>query len=204
MKYKEIRSELNTGDLVLFRGRGFASTVILWVCSIFRLKFTKYSHIGMVVRHSNRILLFEAVPSGVHLVALSDALAKYDGDTWIRKLKGERTVSMIINLDKFIHNTVGKPYESDLLELLGAATPWHIGKEDYSDWFCMELVAAVYQLWELMPRIPGAKEYEPDDGKVGGAFDKELALFSDPSDVNRTYCLTTEILIEKQEIIKCR
>lgn len=169
--------------------------IIRWVCSLFRLRFTKYSHLGLVVLDSERVMLFEAVPSGVHLVALSDAIAKYDGDVFIRQLVGNRTMKMYTDLHEFIQQQIGKPYEKHLIELMGAATPLHIGSADYRDWFCSELVTKAYQVCELIFGFPLAKEYEPDDYRLGCQIDKELAMFSDPYDLNRAYCLGTEIPI---------
>jgi hypothetical protein len=200
MTYEEIRPKLQTFDIVLFRGRGLASLIIRWVCSIFRLRFTKYSHIGLVVLDSERVLLFEAVPSGVHLVALSDAIAKYDGDVYIRQLVGKRTMKMLHDLYGFIQRTIGKPYEKHLIELMGAATPLHIGSADNTDFFCSELVTRIYQMAGLVSGIPLAKEYEPDDYRLGGSIDKELAMFSDLYDLERAYCLGPEIPIEKIKI----
>ena len=197
MKYKEIRPELRTGDIVLFRGRGVASLVIRWFCSLCRFKFTMYSHVGMVVRGRNRVLLFEAVPPKVRHVALSDALEKYDGDVYIRQLRGQRTLKMLGDIRYFMHKQQGVPYEKDLLEFMGAATPLHVGKADNSDWFCSELVAKVYQMWGLIRGIPLAKEYCPDDFRLGGMIDHELKLFTDMHDLNGAYCLGSEIPIEK-------
>ena len=201
MTYAEIRDSLQTGDIVLMRGNALISKIIRWVCSLLRLRFTMYSHIGLVVREGKRILLFEAVPSGVHHVALSQAIKNYDGDVYIRQLKGNRTLKMLGDLRVFMHETQGLPYEKDLLELIGAATPFHLGSADYKDFFCSELVTRVYQLWGLLPYIPIAKEYCPDDFRLGGAVDLSLRLFSDPTDLNRAYCLGKEIPIEK--VVAC-
>ena len=56
--YEDIRDTLNNGDLVLFRGRGLISTLIMWFCSLFNgLKPAKYSHIGFVVKSAGRVML---------------------------------------------------------------------------------------------------------------------------------------------------
>ena len=198
MTYAQIRDSLQSGDIVEMRGNAMISKIIRWVCSLLRLRFTMFSHIGLVVRKGKRVLLFEAVPSGVHHVALSDAIKNYNGDVYIRQLKGHRSLKMLGDLGAFMHETQGLPYEKDLLELIGAATPFHLGSADYKDFFCSELVSRVYQLWGLLPYIPIAKEYCPDDYRLGGAVDLELRLFTDPFDLNRVYALGTEIPIERQ------
>lgn len=197
MLYSEIRKDLATGDIVLFRGKGLASLIIRWFCSLCRLKFTMYSHIGIVVRERTRILLFEATLEGVYPVSLSAAIKNYGGRVYIRQLKGLRTLKMLGDLRVFMHETLGLPYEKDLLELIGAATPLHIGNADYADFFCSELVSRCYQLWGLLQYIPIAKEYCPDDYRLGGVVDRRLALFTDHTDLNRAYCLGREIPIEK-------
>ena len=199
MTYPQIRDSLQSGDIVEMRGNGIVSIIIRWVCSILRLRFTMFSHIGLVVREGRRILLFEAVPFGVHHVALSEAIKNYNGDVYIRQLKGHRSLKMLGDLRVFMHETQGLPYEKDLLELIGAATPFHLGSADYKDFFCSELVSRVYQLWGLLPYIPIAKEYCPDDYRLGGSVDLALRLFSDSADLNRAYALGPEIPIEKRE-----
>jgi len=198
MKYPEYRKKAQTGDIVLMRGRSFASIIIRWFCSLCRLKFAMYSHIGLVVREGNRVLLFEAVPPKVHHVALSEAIKNYDGDVYIRQLRGQRTLKMLGDLRMFMHEQLGVPYEKDLLEFMGAATPLHIGRADNSDWFCSELVAKVYQMWQIIRGIPLAKEYCPDDGRLGGAIDKQLAMFTSQFDTNGAYCLGSEEIIERR------
>lgn len=66
MLYSEIRDKLDTGDKLLFRGKGLVSAVVLWFQSVCRgLKWSKYSHIGTVLRFTQWELtrlveLFEA------------------------------------------------------------------------------------------------------------------------------------------------
>jgi starvation-inducible outer membrane lipoprotein len=185
MLYTQIRPDLQTGYIVLFAGTVFFS----WIIRIFS---GDRSHVGMVVRHGKRILLFDsnATPgqNGPGLHYLSQAIQSYKGRVWIRKLEGVLTLKMLADLDKFIKEVKESPYEKDLIELVGAVTPWHIGKFDALDWFCTELIARVYQIWGIIPEIPLAKEYSPGDFKLGGAISQDL---------NRAYALGSEIPIEK-------
>lgn len=70
IKYRDIRDELDTGDVLLFRGKGLLSAAILWFCSIVRLRRTEYSHIGVILKFTQAeieylVLLFREVASQV-------------------------------------------------------------------------------------------------------------------------------------------
>ena len=98
--YSDVRSDLKTGDLVLFSGATFFSSVIKWVIG------GKWSHVGVVVRSRHfpgRVLLWEATTladladvetgraaSGVQLVYLSDRLARYAGEFKLRAPRQRR------------------------------------------------------------------------------------------------------------------
>ncbi len=185
--YDEIRPELQSGDIVLFRGKGIVSTLILWFCSLFnKLKPTKYSHIGFVVVNCGRVMLCESTTftyensvltqKGVRLVPLSQVLILYPGEIYIRRLTGFiRTNSRyyrILDMENYIIKTIGKPYEKDLLELMGSAgaKDWQ-GANNNADFFCSELVAGLYKVWRLLPLDIAARSYSPDEFRQGGKVD---------------------------------
>lgn len=177
--YERIRPSLQTGDIVLFRGEGIISSVIRWFCSLISHKYTKYSHIGTIVCDSDHILVFESTSirggvKGVRLTALSDVLANYDGRITIRRLHFNRTTELLHGLAQFISNNIGKPYERHLIELIEASTKLGFAHVDKSDFFCSELVAAVYQLWGLLGLSPDASKYSPEDFCYGGLVDSKL------------------------------
>ena len=191
MTYSEIRKDLRTGDIVLFRGRGFFSGLICWVCSIFSGKPTQYSHVGMIVKEAGRIMLLESTTlngkNGVQMNLFSTVLKSYNGKVWVRHLRRKMFAFEIYALEKFITDNIGKPYEKHVWELMAASTPWHIFKGNNKDFFCSELVVKIYQLWKMITTDIDAKEFSPQDFALGGAIDSNLRLSEQAA------CLSKEI-----------
>ena len=130
MKYSQIRSKLDTGDIVLFSGKGGISAGIKW------FTFSRWSHVGMVLRlpEWNMVLLWESTTlsnvkdvmdgkakQGVQLVALSERLRTYEGDAAVRCLKAARTPAMNSKLMKFREEVKNRKYEASKIELIKAA-----------------------------------------------------------------------------------
>ena len=177
--YSDVRSGLKTGDLVLFSGATFFSSVIKWVIG------GRWSHVGVLVRSPHfpgRVLLWEATTladladvetgraaSGVQLVYLSDRLARYAGEFKLRQLDRPITLEMELALTKRRAELSGWPYEEEKLELLEAALDGWFGPlkhERLNSMFCSELVAEAYQALRLLPEPPlgpPSNEYTPRD-----------------------------------------
>lgn len=125
-KYKEIRPLLQSGDIVLFRGRGVISGLILLFCRLFsRFKKVQFSHIGMIVVDAGRVMLFESTTlyggKGVQLKPLSEVLQIYKGGVFVRRLICERDERFYEILFKSVTELLGRPYEKNIIELMGAA-----------------------------------------------------------------------------------
>lgn len=174
VKYENMRSKLQTGDLVLFSGKGGLSTGIKWFTA------SRWSHLGMVVRplDFDVVLLWEASPitdikdietgrthKGVRLVALSERIQSYEGEVSIRLLAVERKPEMLEALDKLRAELKKRPFETDVIELLKSAWEGPFGKNqsDLSSLFCSELVAEAYQHMGLLSRRKPSNEYTPRD-----------------------------------------
>lgn len=173
--YNSIRSRLDTGDIVLFSGKGRISHGIKWLTN------SRWSHVGMVVNLTewNQIVLWESTTlsdltdietgkatKGVQMVFLSDRLRTYEGDVAIRRLVGvERDNKMMVALKKFRTAVRGKPYEKSKAELFKAAYDGWFGNndEDLSSLFCSELVAEAYQRMGLLSEAVPSSEYTPAD-----------------------------------------
>lgn len=173
--YARVRPDLKTGDLVLFSGASFFSSVIRWAIG------GKWSHVGVVVRSPalpGRVLLWEAttladlpdaetgVPrAGVQLVFLSDRIATYDGEFKLRALDAPVTGEMEAALAARRTALAGRPYEREKVELVRAAFGGWLGEargERLDSLFCSELVAEAYQAMGLLP--------EPPDGPPSNAY----------------------------------
>ncbi len=196
MKYEQIRASLQTGDIVLFSGKGIISSIIKFFSN------SEWSHLGMVVRWDdlNVIQLYESTTlsklsgrKGVQLVSLRDRINTYKGKIAIRRLVTKRTSEMMLKLKDFMWLHRNKKYEQNLWQLFLAAYDGWFGKNkaDMSSVFCSELIAALWQLWGILSahyRVPN--EYTPANFAFGGMIDKHLKYSKELA------CLQKEIVIE--------
>jgi hypothetical protein len=174
-KYETIRKNLNTGDIVLFSGKGAISH------GIKLFTFSKWSHVGIVLRlpDADTVFLWESTTlsnladvidgkkkKGVQLVLLSDRIRTYDGDASIRHLQNfqidDNKYKKLMALRKSFRN---KPYEKSEIELIKSAYdgPWGHNEEDLSSLFCSELVAETYQCLGLISNKLSSNEFTPRD-----------------------------------------
>lgn len=178
VKYATIRPKLKTGDIVLFSGKGNLSTGIKWFTQ------SKWSHVGMVLvlKDFDTVMIWESTTlsnikdvetgkavRGVQLVTLSERLNSYNGDACVRHLNYDVTPEMMETLRAFRREVKGRPYEKSKLQLLKSAYEGFFGtnEEDLSSLFCSELLAEVYQRWELLPEGIPSSEYTPKDWSTG-------------------------------------
>ncbi len=181
--YFDLRESIQTGDIILFSGKGGISTGIKWMTN------SPWSHVGMALRITgwDLVMLWESTTlsnirdvetgeekQGVQLVPLSERLKRYDGAVCVRHLIVDRDNSMLSKLEAFRHDMKGRPYEKSKIELLKAAYdgPLGLNQEDLSSLFCSELVAEAYQRMGLLPNSPHSNEYTPKDFSQ----EKELLL----------------------------
>ncbi|MDD5753754.1 MAG: YiiX/YebB-like N1pC/P60 family cysteine hydrolase [Methylococcales bacterium] len=184
MKYKEIRDQLKTGDIILFSGKGGISD------GIKLFTFSEWSHVGMVYRLNDpfdergSVFCWESttlsniedadsgrLTKGVQRVELSERLEKCFSSGYkicIRQLSKPLDDGMIRKLNEFRHEVSGRPYEKSKLELLKAAYDGIFGlnKEDLSSLFCSELVAEAYQRMGLLTEALPSNEYTPKDFSI--------------------------------------
>ncbi len=181
MKYEDIRSQLKTGDILLFSGKGGISDGI----KLFTL--SKYSHVGMVYKFEDpldskgSVFCWESttlsdikdadtgkLTQGVQRVELSERLERCFAKGYeisVRRLNTTLTDTMIKALNQFRHDVSGRPYEKSKIELIKAAYDGIFGenKEDLSSLFCSELVAEAYQKMGLLTEDKPSNEYTPKD-----------------------------------------
>ncbi len=79
--YQQLRDEIATGDLLLFRGNRLLSNAIE------RLSDSPYSHVAVLARWGDRVVAFQADLQGVQLLPASTMVCKYQGkvDWWSLK-----------------------------------------------------------------------------------------------------------------------
>ncbi|GAA5125870.1 hypothetical protein GCM10023339_49700 [Alloalcanivorax gelatiniphagus] len=166
-------SSLQTGDLLLFAGRGLVSATI-------RL-FTRsrWSHIAMIVRlpGDDRPLVLEAMGTsesadlhlgrpvnGVALVPLADKLRDYPGVIVVRRRLGPPLCARRQRLvARLVRRLLHRPYKNFLwcnaLDLLSGYTR----PPDRRGWFCSELVAEIYRRLGWLPRQARVAGFVPGD-----------------------------------------
>ncbi len=192
MKYKDMRDQLKTGDIILFSGKGGISDGIKF------FTVSKWSHVGMVYRLDNPLdpessmFCWESttlsdikdadtgkLTKGVQRVELSERLERCFSKGYeisVRLLSETLTDDMILALNNFRHEVSGRPYEKDKIELLKAAYEGVLGdnKEDLSSLFCSELLAEAYQNMGLLTEKVPSNEYTPNDFSTERSLKLEL------------------------------
>lgn len=181
MKYEAIRSQLKTGDILLFSGKSGISEGIKF------FTLSKWSHVGMVYTFEDRldpnrtVFCWESttlsdikdaetgkLTKGVQRVELSERLERCFAQGYeisVRQLNMPLTDAMIIALNQFRHDVSGRPYERNKIELIKSVYDSIFGgnKEDLSSLFCSELVAEAYQKMRLLTEDLPSNEYTPKD-----------------------------------------
>ncbi len=79
--YQDLREQMKTGDLLLFRGNRLLSGAIE------RLSDSPYSHVAILARWNDRVVAFQADLRGVEVLPASTMVCKYSGkvDWWALK-----------------------------------------------------------------------------------------------------------------------
>lgn len=176
--YDDVRDDLNTGDIVLFSGKGLISMGLRIgaLCS--------WSHVAMVVRvrEPDVALLYQTTPlckakdffagtlkNGVQINVMSEAVNGYNGKVAVRHLSVTRTPEMLDALSRFRREVKDRPYEEHIIQMVKAVWEGPLGhvEEDLSSLFCSELVAEAYQRMGLLPANEcggtPCTEYTPKD-----------------------------------------
>ncbi len=138
--YTATREELESGDLLLFRGKGFISMMIR------ALTNSPYSHAGLVYRFEGRVYCLEAVGHGVRLILMSELKKRYDGGIDYYVVDGadkpvrERAIG-------FCFQQLGKLYSKRGIVrfLIALLFDKKSSSDEDDEWFCSELVAAAYE-----------------------------------------------------------
>jgi hypothetical protein len=169
----EVLARAQSGDIVLFAGKGLVSATIRFFTR------SRWSHVGVVLRAagSDELLLLESTVTdesadidlgvsvrGVQLVRLADKLATYEGSVALRRLELEaRPDGLDVALQEFAALWRYRGYKSFtatlLLDLLsGNRRPARVHRV-----FCSELVAEVYKRLDVLPRAARSSRFVPGD-----------------------------------------
>jgi len=176
-EYRQQRQYIQTGDVVLFSGKGAFSEIIK------RFTFSNWSHVGVAVKlaefgdtlcllESTTLSTLEDIQSGeflrgVQIVRLSDRVATYKGSIAYRAVYSAKQSPTEIHekTSQFYHQYHGTPYEEDQLELIQSALDGPFGlagnEKDLSTIFCSELVAQLWQDLGWLATATPSNEFTP-------------------------------------------
>lgn len=177
--YQDARKQMKAGDVIAFSGKGDFSEIIKWATR------SSVSHVGVILQ--SRLLIDDQAQdgmfnqiiesttlngfSGVTISRLSDRLDTYDGEIWWLPIKKDIDEKMDKkNFYDFLIHQNRKQYDMpqaiksaldalDRVPILGRATH---NQEDFSRFFCSELVAAALEVAGAIKDI-NASEVTPID-----------------------------------------
>lgn len=162
-------NELNTGDLILFNGKYFASSIIEYFTG------SKYSHCAVIIKDpcffDNSLKGIYVLESGsepkpdpennrekigVQLTPLNEIIKNYYGNLYVRKLeclRDKNFYNKITQIHSDVHNL---PYDTDPIDWIKAEFNINIGNLQKTNTFwCSALVSYFYvKLGYLNSDIP--------------------------------------------------
>ena len=156
-RYKEARSEIETGDVLLFKGRGLLSRIIVWGSG------QQYSHAGIAAWWEKRLFVMESVGQGVRIAPVRLAVNEYAGRVDWYSLR--REAASKLDRRKLIHvaqENLSLPYSTHgllrlaWLMLVRSDRKGEDGKEKAPALFCSEYVSCCYRSAgaDLCPGVP--------------------------------------------------
>jgi len=144
LKYDDVRSQIKNGDVFMYRGKTFQSSIIQWVTR------SPYSHAGITAWWNERLMVMEAKGNGVVASPFSRSVRKYHGDVdWFastREISEEDRLRMVI----FAQEELGKTYGRWKTIILGIRTLFQRNpdKRDrlrkQKKLFCSEYISQIY------------------------------------------------------------
>ena len=161
IKYSEARSRMKPGDVIAFGGKGYFSEIIKFAT------FSDVSHVGVILqtkipeddteRFFNQIIESASLNgfNGVNISRFSDRLDDYDGEMWWLPLNEQLRREKFNQKEffNFLFDKAEKRVEYDMPQAIKSAIdtldelPFGMrgpgyNREDFSKFFCSELVAA--------------------------------------------------------------
>lgn len=177
--YQEARMQMKAGDVIAFSGKGDFSEIIKWATR------STVSHVGVILQSQllingqqqegmfNQIIESTSLNgfSGVSISRLSDRLDTYDGEIWWLPLR--RDIHDAMDKQKFYNFLIHqerKEYDMpqaiksalDALDNIPVLSKATHNREDFSRFFCSELVAAALEAGAAIKSI-NASEVTPID-----------------------------------------
>ena len=192
ISYKEARKNMKPGDVIAFSGSGDFAEITKFVTR------SNVSHIGTILqtkvvdqessdRYFNQIIE-STKHDGVEIYRASERINRFDNEVWWLPLDREKREKSF-DSDKFfdfLFNQVKENRPYDMLEAVKSAVdildrysvkghkPGY-NNEDFSKFFCSELVAAGLEASGMVPRL-NASEVTPSDLCSWNIFEADYYL----------------------------
>jgi hypothetical protein len=182
--YQDLREQIRTGDLLLFRGNRLLSGAIE------RLSDSPYSHVAILARWNDRVVAFQADTRGVEILPASKMVCRYQGkvDWW--SLKHELREGGVFHEQELLNaalTLLGVKYgywplfELGVRILLGRTLNPKDAHATPDSLFCSEFVsrcfrAASNDVLDVNPRANDAST-SPANFATSGFFEPRCALF---------------------------
>ena len=209
ISYDEARKLMKPGDVIAFGGKGHFSEIIKFAT------FSSVSHVGVILqtkiteddtnRFFNQIIESTSLNgfNGVNISRFSDRLNTYEGELWWLPLSdNHRAVFDAKSFYNFLFNQAKNKKPYDMPQAIKSAVdaldnlPFDLhgptfNKEDFSKFFCSELVAAGLEISGAINSI-NASEVTPIDlcrwniyqnnyYQLKGDSDKKISRFNTAS-----------------------
>lgn len=202
-RYEDVRNQMKPGDIIAFGGKGNFSEIIKWATR------STVSHVGAILQSKlliddqpqsgmfNQIIESTSLNgfSGVSISRLSDRLYAYNGEVWWLPLNAD--VRARLDAKKFydfLLHQEHKPYDMpqavasalddlDTIPLLQQAT---LNMEDFSRFFCSELVAAGLEAGGAISTL-NASEVTPADICMFSIYSRDYFQLKGKTKVIRGY-----------------
>ncbi len=215
MTYAEAREQMQPGDVIAFGGKGHFSEIIKFAT------FSEVSHVGVMLqtkipeddtgRFFNQIIESTSLHgfNGVNVSRFSDRLNTYEGELWWLPLKAEIRKKKFQQKEffNFLFNQAKERKAYDMPQAMKSAVdigddlPFGLNgpaynKEDFSKFFCSELVAAGLEVAKAVDTVNASEVtpidlcrwsiYEDSYFQLKGESSKRISRFNtaSPSDWN--------------------
>lgn len=147
LNYDEIRSDMKDGDVLMFKGTGWLSTLIKSKTN------SVYSHAGIVAWWGDRLMVLEAVGKGLEARPISYNLKKYEGGFDYYKSKKDIPAETRQKMLTYAQLQLGKKYATMRMVkfFFKVMLGFKFSQEEKDDtagvsgeYFCSHYVAAIY------------------------------------------------------------
>lgn len=146
IQYKNCRCGMRNGDILLFKGTGISSKIIQVRTG------SPYSHAGILSWWNKRLMVLEAVGTGVRAVPLSRNVRKYHGGVDYFRTTYDIDDATRLEMVTFAQKQLGKEYaKSDVYKYAAMnffGIPFSqddsVSKGPAGKYFCSQYVAEMY------------------------------------------------------------